>query len=184
MNEICKQFDGEMNKILGKLQKEYAALRAGRANPAIIDKIMVDYYGTKTPINQMAAISVVEARTLVIQPWDKSAIKDIEHAIQTSNIGINPSNDGNVLRIVFPPLTEERRKEICKIVHKMAEDSKISIRSVRREGMEQIKSLKKSNEITEDDMKNYEKDIQNLTDKYCEEIDDLAARKRNEIMEI
>ena len=184
MNEIFNQFKEKMDAMIDRLNGEYAALRAGRANPAILDKVMVDYYGTKTPIMQMAAVSVAEARILVIQPWDKSSLKGIEHAIQASDIGINPTNDGNVIRVVFPALTEERRKEICKSIHKMAEDAKVAIRNVRRDAMEKIKALKKSNEITEDDVKNYEKDIQDLTDNHCKDIDNLAAKKEKEIMEI
>ena len=179
-----KNIEEKMDKTISVLQENLAEVRAGRANPAILNKVMVDYYGTKTPIVQMAAVSVAEARILVIQPWDKSSLKEIEHAIQASDIGINPTNDGNVIRIVFPALTEERRKEICKSIHKMAEDAKVAIRNVRRDAMEKIKTLKKSNEITEDDVKNYEKDIQDLTDNHCKDIDNLAAKKEKEIMEI
>ncbi|MBQ9108825.1 MAG: ribosome recycling factor, partial [Oscillospiraceae bacterium] len=148
------------------------------------DKIRVDYYGTPTPINQMAAVSVSEARILVIQPWDKSTMKPIEKAIQSSDIGINPTNDGVVLRIAFPPLTEERRKELCKSVRKLAEDAKVAIRSIRRDANDKFKTMKKNSEITEDDQKNYENDIQKLTDQYCKDIDTEAAAKEKEILEL
>ena len=150
----------------------------------MLNKLTVDYYGTATPVNQMAAISVSEARILVIQPWDRSCLKNIEKAILASDIGINPQNDGTAIRLVFPPLTEERRKELSKKVEKTAEESKVAIRSIRRDAMEKYKAMKKASEITEDDLKNYEKDIQDLTDKYCKNIDNIAAAKKKEIMEI
>lgn len=143
MNEIISKADARMEKRIAHLSSDYAAIRAGRANPAVLDKIMVDYYGSPTPINQLAAVSIVEARTLMIQPWDASVLKGIEKAIQTSELGINPQNDGKTLRIVFPPLTEDRRREIVKDVHKMAEETKISIRNVRREAVEKVKAKKK-----------------------------------------
>ena len=142
-----------MTKSLAALDKEFAAIRAGRANPAVLDKVQVDYYGAPTPVNQMAAISVSEARILVIQPWDKSCLKLIEKAIQASDIGINPTNDGNVLRLTFPQLTEERRKELCKSIKKLGEDAKVAIRSIRRDTMDKLKAMKKNSEITEDDLK-------------------------------
>ncbi|HAN44028.1 MAG TPA: ribosome recycling factor [Ruminococcaceae bacterium] len=184
MNSNIKQFDEKMTKTIGALTNEYAAIRAGRANPAVLDKIHVDYYGTPTPIQQMAAISVAEARILVIQPWDKSTLKSIEKAIQTSDLGINPTNDGTVLRIAFPPLTEERRKDICKTIKKMAEDAKVAIRSIRRDANDKFKALKKNSEITEDDLKQLEKEIQDLTDKYCKDIDKIADAKEKEILSI
>ena len=150
----------------------------------MLDRVTVDYYGCPTPIQQMAAVSVPEPRILMIQPWDASTLKDIEKAILTSDIGINPQNDGRVIRLSFPPLTEERRKEIVKDVHKTAEESKVAVRNTRRDAIEKLKSLKKSNTITEDDVADGEKKIQNLTDKYCKEIDSLAAVKEKEIMEI
>ena len=150
----------------------------------MLDKITVDYYGAPTPIQQMAAVSVPEARMLQIQPWDASTLKDIEKAIQVADIGINPQNDGRIIRLVFPPLTEERRKDIVKDVRKMAEDSKVAVRNSRRDGIEKLKAMKKASEITEDDQTNGEKKIQNLTDKFCKEIDDLAALKEKEILEI
>ena len=150
----------------------------------MLDRVTVDYYGCPTPIQQMAAVSVPEPRILMIQPWDASTLKEIEKAILTSDIGINPQNDGRVIRLSFPPLTEERRKEIVKDVHKTAEESKVAVRNTRRDAIEKLKALKKNNTITEDDVADGEKKIQNLTDKYCKEIDSLAAVKEKEIMEI
>ena len=164
MKQHLVEFDTKMTKTMNNMRGEFSSIRAGRANPAVLDKIRVDYYGTPTPINQMAAVSVSEARILVIQPWDKSTMKPIEKAIQSSDIGINPTNDGVVLRIAFPPLTEERRKELCKSVRKLAEDAKVAIRSIRRDANDKFKTMKKNSEITEDDQKNYENDIQKLTD--------------------
>lgn len=184
MNEIFKIAEEKMNKSINSLLGEYAAIRAGRANPAILDKVTVEYYGTPTPINQMAAISVPDARTLMVQPWDKSTLKDIERAILMSDIGINPQNDGSVVRLQFPPLTEERRKEIGKNIFKLAEDCKVAIRSIRRDAMDKLKDMKKKSEITEDDLKNAEKKMQDLTDKFCKEIDGIAAKKDKEIMEL
>lgn len=184
MKEHLVEFDTKMTKTMNNLHSEYAAIRAGRATPAVLDRISVDYYGTPTPINQMAAVSVAEARILVIQPWDKSTLKPIEKAIQASDIGINPANDGNVLRIAFPPLTEERRKELCKTVHKLSEEAKVAVRAIRRDANDKYKVMKKNSEITEDDLKAYEVDIQKLTDKYCKDVDDAAAAKEKEILEI
>ena len=174
----------KMEKCIKSLEHEFTTIRAGRANPAVLDKVFVDYYGAPTPVNQLAAISVSEARVLVIQPWDAGALKPIEKAIQTSDIGINPTNDGKVLRLVFPQLTEERRKELVKQIKKMGEEGKVTIRSVRRDTMEKFKTMKKNSEITEDDMKNCEKDVQNLTDKFVAEIDKAVAEKEKEIMSI
>ena len=184
MKEHLVEFDTKMTKTMNNMRGEFSSIRAGRANPAVLDKIRVDYYGTPTPINQMAAVSVSEARILVIQPWDKSSMKSIEKAIQASDIGINPSNDGVVLRIAFPPLTEERRKELCKSVRKLAEEAKVAIRSIRRDANDKFKTMKKNSEITEDDQKNYENDIQKLTDQYCKDIDTEAAAKEKEILEL
>ncbi len=184
MSPHVKPYEEKMKKTLDVLSKEFAAIRAGRANPAVLDKITVDYYGAPTPINQMAAISVAEARVLVVQPWDRSTLKSIEKAIQASDIGINPNNDGSVLRIAFPPLTEERRKELCKGIGKTTEDAKVAIRSIRRDANDKFKAMKKSSEITEDDQKNLEKEIQDLTDKYCKEADTMGSAKEKEIMEI
>jgi ribosome recycling factor len=184
MKEHLVEFDTKMTKTMNNMRGEFSSIRAGRTNPAVLDKIRVDYYGTPTPIDQMAAVSVSEARILVIQPWDKSSMKAIEKAIQTSDIGINPTNDGVVLRITFPPLTEERRKELCKTVRKLAEDAKVAVRSIRRDANDKFKAMKKNSEITEDDQKNYENDIQKLTDQYCKDIDTEAAAKEKEILEL
>lgn len=184
MNELLKNTEEKMNKTVAALEREYKSVRAGRANAAVLDRITVDYYGVPTPVQQMAAVSVPEARTLVIQPWDASTLKSIEKAILTSEIGINPQNDGKVIRLNFPPLTEERRREIVKDVHKKSEESKVAIRNNRRDALEKLKQLKKDNQITEDDLSNGEKKIQNLTDKFCKEIDDLASLKEKEIMEL
>ena len=184
MNSNLKVYDEKMNKSVDILAKDYAAIRAGRANPAVLDKVTVEYYGAPTPINQMAAVSVTEARTLTIQPWDRSTLKEIEKAIQTSDIGINPQNDGSVIRLVFPPLTEERRKELSKGISKQGEDTKVVIRNIRRDAMDKFKAMKKSGELTEDDLKAIEKETQDLTDKYCKQIDEMAAAKSKEILEI
>lgn len=184
MQELIKNTEEKMNKTIAVLERDYKSIRAGRANAAVLDRITVDYYGVPTPIEQMAAVSVPEPRVLMIQPWDTSTVKDIEKAILTSDIGINPQNDGRVIRLSFPPLTEERRKDIVKEVRKVAEESKVAIRNTRRDAMEKLKGLKKANTITEDDVTNGEKKIQNLTDKYCKEIDDLAVIKEKEILEI
>ena len=173
-----------MEKAVDALAQEFSAIRAGRASPAVLDKLKVDYFGALTPINQIASVSVPEARMLVIQPWDASALNLIERAIQGSDIGINPQNDGKVIRLIFPQLTEERRKEISKSIQKLAEDTKVAIRSIRRDAIEKYKAQKKESVITEDDLKDSEKDMQTLTDKFCKQIDDLAAAKQKEIMEI
>ena len=184
MKELLKNTEEKMNKTVGVLERDYKSIRAGRANASVLDRITVDYYGAPTPIQQMAAVSIPEPRVLMIQPWDASTLKEIEKAILTSDIGINPQNDGRVIRLSFPPLTEERRKEIVKDVHKTAEDSKVAVRNTRRDAIEKLKALKKNNTITEDDVADGEKKIQNLTDKYCKEIDTLAELKEKEIMEI
>ncbi len=184
MKEILKNTEEKMNKTVAVLERDYKAIRAGRANVSVLDKVNVDYYGCPTPIQQMAAISVPEPRVLMIQPWDASTLKDIEKAILTSDIGINPQNDGRVIRLSFPPLTEERRKEIVKDVYKSAEENKVAIRNTRRDAIEKLKALKKNGEITEDDVADGEKKIQNLTDRFCKEIDELAAVKEKEILEI
>lgn len=184
MKELLTKVEDKMNKSIHVLEKDYAAIRAGRANPAVLDKILVDYYGVPTQIQAMAAISVSEARVLVISPWDASTMHAIEKAIQTSDIGINPTNDGKVIRIAFPQLTEERRKLIVKDVHKMAEENKVALRSIRRDANEKLKAMKKDAAITEDDLKDGEKKIQTLTDKYCKIADDTAKAKEKELMEI
>lgn len=184
MKETINHAKEKMNKSLAALDKEFAAIRAGRANPAVLDKVLVDYYGAPTPVNQMAAISVSEARILVIQPWDKSCLKLIEKAIQASDIGINPTNDGNVLRLTFPQLTEERRKELCKNIKKIGEDAKVAIRSIRRDTMDKLKAMKKNSEITEDDLKDCEKKVQDITDKFCADADKAVTAKEKEIMTV
>lgn len=184
MKQIFNNTQDNMKKCLNALTNEYISIRAGRANPAVLDKISVDYYGAPTPINQLAAISVAEARTLVIQPWDVSVLRDIEKAIQTSELGINPQNDGKLIRLIFPALTEDRRREIVKDIAKMGEDSKVTIRTIRRDAIDKLKKMKKDAEITEDELKQGEKNIQDLTDKFCKEIDDLSGEKQKEIMAI
>lgn len=176
--------ENKMNKAIASLEADYASIRAGRANPAILDKVTVEYYGTPTPIAQVGTVSVPEARSIVIQPWDASILKDIEKAIQTSDIGINPNNDGRVIRLNFPPLTEERRKELCKGVSKRGEEAKVAVRNIRRDAIDGFKKQKKNNEITEDDLKNLEDKIQKLTDKFIKQIDDISAAKEKEIMEV
>lgn len=184
MNELIKNTEEKMNKTISVLERDYKSIRAGRANASVLDRITVDYYGAPTPIQQMAAVSTPEPRVLMIQPWDATTIKEIEKAILISDIGINPQNDGRVIRLSFPPLTEERRKEIVKEVKKLAEESKVAIRNTRRDAIEKLKGLKKANTITEDDVANGEKKIQNLTDKACKEIDELASVKEKEILDI
>ena len=174
----------KMSKSLNSLGNELASIRAGRANPAILDKVMVDYYGAPTPINQIAAISVAEARILVIQPWDATSLKAIEKAILASDVGITPTNDGKALRLAFPQLTEERRKDLCKSIKKYGEECKVAIRSIRRDSIEKFKAMKKNSEITEDDMKDCEKKVQDLTDKFCADVDKEIAAKEKEIMSI
>lgn len=184
MKELLAKTEEKMDKSLNALDREFKAVRAGRANPAVLDRILVDYYGTPTPIQQMAAISVPEGRTLQIQPWDVSTLREIEKAILTADIGINPQNDGKVIRLIFPPLTEERRRDLVKDVHKMGEETKVAVRSIRRDAIEKAKAQKKNNEITEDDLSGIEKKIQTLTDKFCKEADELISAKEKEIMEI
>ena len=184
MKTVFETAKTKMGKTVNALVTEYGAIRAGRANPQILDKLAVDYYGTPTPINQLGSISVAEARVLVVQPWDKSVLKAIEKAIQTSDIGINPQNDGSVIRLTFPPLTEDRRKDLAKEIQKIGENSKVAIRSIRRDCLEKLKAMKKASEITEDDLKDGEKEIQKITDNFIKEVDDLAAAKAKEIMEI
>lgn len=184
MQEQMKVLKEKMGKSIDVLQNDFSAIRAGRANPAVLDKITVDYYGVDTPIQQMAAVSVSEARVLVIQPWDASTLKAIEKAIYASDIGINPTNDGRVIRLAFPPLTEERRREIAKDISKLSENCKVAIRSIRRDGIEKFKTMKKNAEITEDDLKNCEKQVQDLTDQFCKNVDELSKAKEKEILEL
>jgi len=178
------EFEGKMKKTVEVLQAGYTTVRAGRANAAVLDQVKVDYYDTPTPINQIAGVSTPDPRTLMITPWDPSSLKLIEKAIMTSDLGINPANDGRVIRLQFPQPTEERRKELIKQIHKQAEDSKVAIRNIRRDAVEKFKAQKKTGEITEDDLEVTEKDLQKLTDKYIEEIGKVAAKKETEIKEI
>ena len=178
------QYTEKMDKTIEVMQANFAAVRAGRANAAVLDQIRVDYYGTPTPINQIASIASPDPRTLTIQPWDGSTMKLIEKAIQQSDLGINPQNDGRIIRLLFPQLTEERRKELIKQIRKYGEESKTAIRNIRRDAMEDFKAQKKKSEITEDDQKNAEKDIQKLTDDYVKQIDQLVEKKEKELSEI
>ena len=184
MKEVFDNANERMNKPLNALEKEYGTIRAGRANPAVLDKITVDYYGTPTPIPQLASVSVSEARMLVIQPWDNSLLGAVGKAIQASDIGINPQNDGRVIRLTFPPLTEDRRREIVKDIKKYEEEAKVAVRSVRRDCIEKLKAKKKASEITEDDLKSGEERLQQITDKFVKMISDVSAQKEKEIMEI
>ena len=179
-----KPFEHKMSKTIEVLSKELAAVRAGRANPAVLDKITVEYYGAPTPLNQVAAISSPDPRTLAIQPWDGSVLREIERAIMTSDLGINPQNDGKVIRLTFPPLTEERRKELIKQVAKIGEDSKVAIRNVRREAIEKWKAAHKKSEMTEDELHDAEDKIQKVTDKFVKEIDGIVAKKSKELAEV
>lgn len=184
MKTVHKEAQEKMGARIEALQREYRAIRAGRANPQVLDKIMVDYYGTPTPINQMAAINVSDARMLVIQPWDASTVQLIEKAINTSDLGISPTNDGKSVRLAFPQLTEERRKELNKDVSRLGEEFKVQVRNVRREAIDKLKAMKKNSEITEDDLKGAEKEVQNYTDKFIKEIDEVMKAKEKEILEI
>lgn len=184
MQELLKNTEEKMEKSIAALEREYKSIRAGRANASVLDRITVDYYGVPTPIQQMAAISIPEARILMIQPWDISTLKEIEKAILTSEIGINPQNDGKVIRLNFPPLTEERRKEIVKEVKKKSEDAKVALRNQRRDALDKLKALKKASKITEDEESDGEKKIQKLTDNFCKESDELCSAKEKEIMEL
>lgn len=184
MKQTYNECQEKMKKSVDSLLHDFGQLKAGRANPAILDKITVDYYGAATPIGQIGSISVPEARTLVIQPWDASILGDIEKAILKADIGINPANDGKVIRLNFPALTEERRKELVKEVHKLSENAKVAVRNIRRDAIDKYKDLKKKSEITEDDLKTCEKDIQDLTDKFSKEIDSYTAEKEKEIMTV
>ena len=184
MNVDFKDYSRKMEKTLDVLAENFGAVRAGRANAKVLDRISVEYYGSETPLNGVATISSPDARTLVIQPWDTKLLKDIQKAIQVSDLGINPQNDGRVIRLVFPQLTEERRKELTKQVKKYAEDAKVAMRNIRRDGMDYVKKLKKNNEITEDDQKKAEKDLQDMLDKFIKKVDDVTAAKEKELMAI
>jgi ribosome recycling factor len=184
MKELTKTYEQKMGKTIEAVKSDFASVRAGRANAAVLDRISVDYYGSPTPLNQVAAISSPDPRALVIAPWDGSLLKAIEKAIQVSDLGINPQNDGKVIRLTFPQLTEERRKDLTKQVKKYGEGGKVAIRNIRREGVDKIKAMKKKNEITEDDQKDYEKEFQDLTDKMIKEIDALTVAKEKELMSV
>lgn len=184
MNEANKEFDAKMQKTVDVVKSDFASVRAGRANAAVLDKITVDYYGVPTPLNQVGGISSPDPRSLVIQPWDAKLLKAIEKAIQTSDLGINPQNDGRVIRLGFPQLTEERRRDLTKQVHKYGEEGKVALRNIRREAMDEIKKQVKKSEITEDDQKQLEKELQDLTDKRCKEVDELTAKKEQELMAV
>ncbi len=184
MEELLMTYEEKMEKSLGNLNEEYSSIRAGRANPHILDKIKIDYYGTPTPLQQVGNISVPEARMICIQPWDASILKDIEHAINISDIGINPTNDGKVIRLVFPELTEDRRKELVKDVKKKCENAKVAVRNIRRDAIDAIKKKGKEDGISEDEIKGYQDDVQKKTDAYVKKIDDAATEKSAEIMTV
>ena len=184
MSEYCKSYDAKMQKTIEVVKSDFNGVRAGRANAAVLDKLQVMYYGTPTAIQQVASISTPDPRTLAIQPWDTSILREIEKAIQTSDLGINPSNDGRVIRLAFPQLTQERRVELTKQVRKYGENGKVAIRNIRRDAIEGFKTLKKNTEITEDQFKDLEKEIQDITDKRCKEIDVLTAEKEKELMAV
>lgn len=184
INEIMKDAEERMQKTVEVLKKDYASLRAGRANPSLLDKIQVEYYGSMTPLNQVGNISAPEARLLLIQPWDKSVIADIERAILKSDLGLTPNNDGTVIRIPIPELTQERRKEIVKQVKKKAEEAKVGVRNIRRDVNDQIKSLEKEKEVSEDEAKKGQDDVQKVTDKYIKEVDNTQNNKEKEITEL
>lgn len=184
MPEILDIATDKMNKTISVMKQEYNSLRAGRANPQALDRIMVDYYGSPTPINQMGNISVPEPRMLIISLWDTKMIPAVEKAIQKSDLGINPANDGKVIRLIFPELTQERRKDLAKVIRKKAEESKVAVRSIRRDAMEDIKKQKKDNLLTEDDQKKLEEKVQKLTDEKVKEIDAIAQAKEKEIMSV
>ena len=179
-----KIYEEKMKKSIDSVAADFAAVRAGRANASVLDRIMVDYYGSPTPIQQIASIGSPDPRQLVITPWDGSALKLIERAIQESDLGINPQNDGKTIRLIFPQLTEERRKDLVKQIHKYSEGGKVAIRNIRRDGVDKIKAMKKKSELTEDDAKQYEKELQDLTDKKIKEIDALTAEKEKELMSV
>ena len=184
MKEMNQPYDAKMQKTIEVVMSDFAGVRAGRANAGVLDKITVEYYGTETHIHQVASISTPDPRTLVIQPWDGTLLKAVEKALLASDLGINPQNDGKVIRLIFPQLTEERRKELTKQVKKYGEGGKVAIRNIRRDAMEKFKAMKKKSEITEDDLKELEEDLQKLTDKRCKEIDDLTAKKEAELMAV
>ena len=184
MEQVFEKATTKMEKCLDSLERDFSTVRAGRANPNVLNNVLVDYYGTPTPLNQMAAVSVPEPRMLVVQPWDASALGDIEKAINVADIGINPQNDGKVIRLTFPQLTEEHRKTLGKDISKRGEEAKVAVRNVRRDVMDDIKKLKKDNEITEDEQKDGEKKLQDITDKYVKQVDEMTKKKETEILSI
>ena len=184
MNVDFKEFSRKMDRTMDHLEEEFDAVRAGRANAKVLDRITVEYYGSETPLNGVATISSPDARTLVVTPWDTKLLKEIQKAIQISDLSINPQNDGRVIRLVFPQLTEERRKDLTKQVKKYAEEAKVAMRNIRRDGMDYVKKLKKNSEITEDDQKKAEKDLQDMLDKYTKKVDAALAAKEKELMAI
>lgn len=184
MKEIYKPYDEKMKKTIEVVKSDFASVRAGRANAGVLDRITVEYYGSPTPLQQVASISTPDPRTLQIQPWDSSLLKAIEKAIQTSDLGINPQNDGRVIRLAFPQLTEERRRDLTKQVRKYAENGKVAIRNIRRDAIESYKDMKKKSELTEDDYKECEEEMQKMTDQRCKEIDTLTAEKEKELMAV
>lgn len=184
LKEHYKVYEEKMKKSVEAVERDFGAVRAGRANASVLNRIQVDYYGTPTPIQQIAAVASPDPRTLLITPWDASALKGIEKAIQESDLGINPQNDGKSIRLAFPQLTEERRKELVKQIRKYNEGGKVAIRNIRRDAMEKFKSMEKKSEITEDDRKDYEKELQDMTEKRCKQIDELTAKKEAELMAV
>ena len=184
MSDIIQDYEVKMNKTIEVVKGDFAAVRAGRADAGVLNKITVEYYGTDTPLQQVAGISTPDPRTLVIQPWDASLLKAIEKAILVSDLGINPQNDGTVIRLAFPPLTEERRKALCKDVKSLAEGAKVAVRNIRRDAIEKLKAMKKASEITEDDLSDGEEDVQKITDEFIKQVDSVASKKEAEIMEI
>ena len=184
MKEELKVYDVKMQKTVDVVVSDFASVRAGRANASVLDKIAVDYYGSPTPINQVAAISSPDPRSLMIQPWDATLLKAIEKAIQTSDLGINPQNDGRVIRLGFPQLAEERRRDLTKQVKKYGENGKVAVRNIRRDAMDKFKAMQKKSEITEDELKELEKELQDMTDKRCKQIDELTAKKETELMAV
>lgn len=184
LKEDYKVYEDKMKKSIDSVAADFASVRAGRANASVLDRIMVDYYGSPTPINQIAAVAVAEARILTISPWDRQMLKPISKAIQSSDIGINPIDDGQVIRLVFPAPTEERRKQLTKEVQKLGEEAKVAVRNVRRDAMDKFKAMKKAGELTEDDQKKLEEETQKLTDKYVKKIDETCAAKNKEVMEV
>ena len=184
LKEHYKVYEEKMKKSVEAVERDFGAVRAGRANASVLNRIQVDYYGTPTPIQQIAAVASPDPRTLLITPWDASALKGIEKAIQESDLGINPQNDGKSIRLAFPQLTEERRKELVKQIRKYAENGKVAIRNIRRDAMEDFKKKKKAAEITEDDLKQLEKELQDMTDKHCKDIDELTVKKEQELMAV